>query len=313
MQKILPSLHALEAFMPVIKDETYLVNEILPRIAELSFYKGMELPVICKPSNQASVRRLVEENHYQLTEWAVPNIISGGYMLSSTDEAHRKASVAYTIELIKTAAECSVTYIGLPSGDDPGDSPGDHLRDEAKKALYASYCEISHAMADYKGVYFIFEPVDRYVHKKQLMGPIHEVVSWFAGLKKDCPNFYIHWDSAHEALAGIDLIESLEAALPYIAQFHICNCVTEPQHPYYGDYHIEVGRTPDFECWGYLTPEIAASILKKAALANTVAGVEHTHWALEIRSHTGDNLWEREKEIREFMIRAYELADLKFE
>lgn len=311
MRKILPSLHVLEAFMPVTGDEDFFVKEILPRVAEIPFYKGIELPLIFRQANQNAVRCLVERNRYQLTQWASPNIAASGLMLSSTDRARRKAAVAYTVELIKSAAQCGVTNVGLPSGDDPGDSNGDRLRNEAKKALFESFCEVADAASSFAGLHLIYEPLDRYAHKKQLLGPIHEVMEWFAGLKRVCSNFYIHWDSAHEALAGIELLESLQAALPYMAQFHICNCVTIPGHPYYGDYHIAVGRAPKFKNWGYLTPEVAAPMLMCTSEADTVPGVENTYWALEVRAHMGDDLWEREKEIREFMQRTYELAKLE--
>jgi len=144
------------------------------------------------------------------------------------------------------------------------------------------------------------------------MGPIHEVAEWFGVLKKTCPNFYLHWDSAHEALAGIGLMESLEAALPYMAQFHICNCVTEPSHPYYGDFHMEVGRAPHYKNWGYLTPEIAAGLLKRAAEGNPAEGITNTHVAVEVRSHMGDALWERERDIRGFLMRAFDLAGISY-
>ena len=101
--------------------------------------------------------------------------------------------------------------------------------------------------------------------------------------------------------------------LPYLAQVHICNCVTDPAHPYYGDHHMEVGRAPDFKSWGYLTPEIAASMLKRVAQENPVAGVKHTHVAVEVRSHMGDDLWERERDIREFLMASYDLAGLAYE
>ena len=40
---------------------------------------------------------------------------------------------------MKIAAEAGTAIVGLPSGDDPGDLK----REEAKKALFDSYCRIS--------------------------------------------------------------------------------------------------------------------------------------------------------------------------
>lgn len=308
MQKILPSLHLLEIFMPVADNEPFLVK-LLQECTEIPFYKGFELPIIYDKNNIAIVRKIAEEQGYQITQWASPDIINRGYNLSSLDPELRKKSVEYTIGLVKTAAEAGTTNVGLPSGDDPGDA----VREDAKKALFESYCQISDAAKAYDKIHLTMEPLDRYVHKKQLMGPILEVTQWFGELKKECPNFYIHWDSAHEALGKIDLIQSLEAALPYLAQFHICNCVTDPSHPYYGDYHMEVGRAPEFKNWGYLTAEIAAGMLKRVASEDPVAGVKNTHVAVEVRTHMGDDLWEREKEIREFLMKAYDLAGLEYD
>lgn len=308
MQNILPSIHLLEIFMPVADREDFLIG-MLEDVKKIEFYKGIELPVIFEKKNIAAVRRIAEEKAYQITEWASPELINRGYNLSSLDRELREKSVAYAIELVKTAAEAGTANVGLPSGDDPGDLK----RETAKEALFESYCRISEAAREYDGLHLTLEPLDRYVHKKQLMGPIFEVVEWFEKLKQSCPNFYIHWDSAHEALGGADLMESLEAALPYMAQFHICNCVTDPSHPYYGDFHMEVGRAPDYKSWGYLTPEIAAGLLKRAAASQPADGVKNTYVAVEVRSHMGDDLWAREREIREFLMRAYDLAGLSYD
>lgn len=308
MQNVLPSLHLLEIFMPVSDREDFLV-QMLEDVKQIDFYKGIELPIIFGKKNIAAVRRIAEEKNYQITEWASPSLSDRGCNLSSLDKELRKRSVACAIELIKTAAEAGTTNVGLPSGDDPGDA----MREDAKKALFESYVKLSQEAAGYGGLNLTLEPLDRYVHKKQLMGPIHEVAEWFAGLREVCPNFYLHWDSAHEALSGIDLMESLEAALPYMAQFHICNCVTEPSHPYYGDFHMEVGRAPEYRNWGYLTPQLAAQFLKRVAREGPVPGIKNTHVAVEVRTHMGDDLWEREREIREFLMRSYELAGLHYD
>lgn len=308
MRNILPSLHLLEIFMPIADREDFLIG-MLEEVEKIDFYKGIELPIIFQRQNIDKVRRIAQKKRYQVTEWASPELIKRGYNLSSLNRELRNKSVGYAVELVKIAAEAGTANVGLPSGDDPGDSK----REEAKEVLFDSYCRISEAAREYEGLRLTLEPLDRYVHKKQLLGPIYEVTEWFGILKKDCPNFYIHWDSAHEALAGINLTESLEAALPYMAQFHICNCVIEPSHPYYGDFHMEVGRAPDYKNWGYLTPEIAAGLLKRVAGESPVEGVRNTHVAVEVRSHMGDGLWEKERDIRGFLMKAFDLAGLAYD
>lgn len=308
MKQLAPSLHMLEIFMPAVTDENFFVQKILPDVAKIPFYTGIELPVIFKKENQKLVRKIVEDRDYQLTIWASPNINEKGDNLSALDPEERRRAVAYVKELLAEAAESGAYHVGLPSGPDVLPEK----REDAKKALFESFCEISQEASKYQNMHLTLEPLDRYVHKKQLMGPIHEVIDWFEGLKKECPNFYIHWDSAHEALAEIDLEESMKRALPYMAQFHICNCVTDPSNPCYGDWHMELGNAPEYKNWGYLNLQGAAKMLRTAAEAETPAGIRDVHVGVEVRTHMGDDLWKREGEIRSFLQAAFDEAGLNY-
>ena len=85
MKQLAPSLHMLEIFMPAVTDENFFVQKILPDVAKIPFYTGIELPVIFKKENQKLVRRIVEDRDYQLTIWASPNINEKGDNLSALD------------------------------------------------------------------------------------------------------------------------------------------------------------------------------------------------------------------------------------
>lgn len=307
MQKILPSAHLYEVFMPIAEDEKRM-TEVLEEIAELGFYKGIELGMFFQPEYRKRVRRLVEDKQYQLTQWAAPYLMRRGLNLSSLDPALRKISVAYTVELVRLAAETGATNFGLPSGD----YPGDNKREQAKEALFDSYCAIHEEVAKHAGMRIILEPLDRYAYKKQLMGPMPEVVEWIKALRQANPHIYIHWDSAHEVLGEIDLIKSLNLARPYLAQLHLCNCIADKSHPCYGDLHMDVGAPPDYRTWGYLTPEVGAGLLREVASFDTAPGVKNTYCALEVRSHPGDDLWAKERMIRTFLKRTFELAGMEY-
>lgn len=308
MQELAPSLHVLEVFMPVLCNENFLIDNILPEVAGIQFYKGIEMPVIFRKENQTKLRRIVEENNYQLTIWGSPNINEKGYNLSSLDVEERKKAVDFTKGLLSICAESGTFHVGLPSGPDVALEQ----REEAKKALFDSYVVLARE-AERLGINLTLEPLDRYAHKKQLMGPIHEVIDWFAELRKECPNYYIHWDSAHEALGGIDLKESLETALPYMAQFHICNCVTDPTNPCYGDWHMELGPAPEYQNWGYLNLKKAVDMLSVASIGTPPEGIEEVHVAVEVRTHLGDDMWKREGEARAFLMAAFDGAGLKYD
>lgn len=308
MNKIMPSAHLLEMYMPVANDEPFLLS-MLDDLSGTEFYKGIEMPVLFQRESQKKLREIVDRKNYRLYFWASPLITDHNYCLSALPADLRQRSVEYTKELIRRCGDMGGNFVGLPSGADPGERD----REEAKKALFDSFCQLAQEAAKYPGLNLTMEPLDRYAYKKQLMGPILEVVEWFAPLKRQCPNFYLHWDSAHESLAGIDLSVSFAAALPYMAQFHLCNCITDPKHPCFGDTHMEVGRAPEFKNWGYLNVDVAADILRQAAQAQPCSGIDHLYFALEVRTHLGDDLPEREKEIREFMMAAYDKAGLEYD
>lgn len=294
--------------MPIVGDEPFAVK-MLAKAAEIPFYKAVELGYIRDAACRKEVRRIAEDRDWQITAWCSPVIADAGLSLSSLDAENRKKAVAMAKELVAGAAEYGSRRVGLQSGPDVAPE----LRDDAKKALMESCLEISEFARSYKDLYLIIEPLDRFVHKKQLLGPIEEVVEWFAELKKQAPNFYIHWDSAHEKLGGADLLESLRLSAPFLAQFHICNCVTEEGHPYRGDFHMDVGQAPDFATWGYLTPEVGAQMLREAASFEPIDGVPRMTCALEVRSHLADDLWAKERLIRTFLMRTFDLAGIAYD
>jgi sugar phosphate isomerase/epimerase len=308
MRKILPSMHFLENFMPLMTNEKYAV-QLLHQAAEIPFYQAVELGYIRDAACRREIKRIVTERHWQLTQWCSPVIADQGLALSSLDKVERRKAVDLAIRMLEGVAECGGVRCGLQSGPDVGVDQ----REEAKQALTESCLEISRAAEQYPGLYLIIEPLDRYVHKKQLLGPIDETVAWFSQLKQACTNFYIHWDSAHEKLGGADLVKSVTLAAPYLAQFHICNCVTDPQHPYYGDHHMDVGQPPDYKTWGYLTPEVGAEILRTVAGFVPCEGIQNTYCALEVRCHLADDPWAKERLIRTFLQRTFALAGLPYE
>lgn len=307
MRKILPSMHFLENFMPIMENEMFAVN-LLNKASEIEFYKAIELGFIKDKNCRQKIRDIVNRRNWQLTQWCSPIIANKGLSLSNLDKSERKKAIKLAKELLEGIADCGAVRCGLQSG--PDTSP--ELREDAKAALLESFLEISEEAKKYKDMYLLIEPLDRYAHKKQLLGPIEEVVEWFKILNRDASNVYIHWDSAHEMLSGANLIESLKKSAPYVAQFHICNCVVDKKHPYYGDHHMDIGVGPQYDTWGYLTPKVAAKILKTAEKMESCKGIDTTYCALEVRAHLGDDLWEKEKRIRSFLETSFNLANIKY-
>lgn len=305
-QKLLTSAHLLEIFMPYRSDEARMLK-VLQKVVSFHFYKGVELGVFFDSENRKQVRKILEDGKLNGTTYVTPYIKDQKLSLSNLDETERRKAVDLVKKLADYAEDAGYTNFGVPSGDDPGPV----FRGFAKVALAESIKEI----ADYlktKGMNLTIEPLDRYAYKKQLIGPMEEDVVWFAPLHKECPNAYIHWDSAHEALGRIDLMHSIELASPYIAQFHLCDAITDADHPCFGDLHMEVASAPDWTTEGFLTPEVGAQILKKIASYRKPKGVKNVYASVEVLGHPGDNLWRKEENARKFLIKCFELAGMEY-
>lgn len=303
-QKILPSVHLLEIFMPLRKDEKRMLK-VLEKTVDIGYYRGVELGLFFDKWNRLSVRNIIEKNDLNLTTFATPYLKEKRINLCSLDQDERNRALELTLELVKVAADQGVTNFGVPSGDDPGDKD----RRQAKMVLAEAIGIVSDECAKYD-MNLTIEPLDRYAFKKQLIGPMKESIIWFEPIHSEHPNAFIHWDSAHEVLGKTPLDWSLEYAKPYIAQFHLCNCITDETHPCYGDLHMDVGVEPDFETEGFLTPEIGANIIKKVASFPKPEGVKNTYVSMEVLGHPGDDMWRKELECRKFLQKCYELAEL---
>ncbi len=293
-------------FMPYRKDEARML-EVLRRAVKLDFYKGVELGTFFDAKNRKAVRDILEANHLNGTTFVTPYVKENKLSLSDLNEDGRQKAIALVKEHAGYAAETGYTNFGVPSGDDPGAEK----REEAKKVLADSMVEL----ADYLkglGLNLTIEPLDRYAYKKQLIGPMEETTQWFAPIHEACPNAYIHWDSAHEALGKTNLDDSITWASPYIAQFHLCNAILDTEHPCFGDLHMDVGTAPDFTTEGFLSPEIGAHILKKIASYDKPAGIKDVYVSVEVLGHPGDDLWLKEKNAREFLMKCFDLAGMEY-
>lgn len=304
-QQLQKSVHLIEMFMPYRNDEKRML-EVLDDIVSLDYYKGVELPVFFDKLNRDRSRRVIEGHALFGGTSATPYIKDQHLSLADLDDASRSKAVALVKRLAEYSAESGYTNLCVPSGDDPGAA----LRGLAKVALADSLVEIANYLKGL-GMNLTIEPLDRYAYKKQLIGPMEEGVIWFAPIHEACPNAFIHWDSAHEALGGIDLMKSLELASPFLAQFHLCDAICDPTHPCFGDLHMDCAVGPDWETEGFLTPEVATQILSKVASFDKPANVSDVYVSVEIHGYPGNHLWAIEEHGRKFLQHCFELAGLE--
>ena len=303
-QTLLPSGHLLELFMPYMYDEARMLK-VIKKAADLNYYRNFELGVYFDRNIRREVRKILEDNGLRASTFITPYVKDQHLSLCSLDEDERRRAVALTKKMAALSAETGYMTLGVPSGDDPGPA----FRAIAKQALTDSLSEVAECCKEY-GLFMSIEPLDRYAYKKQLIGPIAESVSWFSELHEAYPNTFIHWDSAHEALGRIDLMESLDIAAPYIGQAHLCNAITDESHPCFGDLHMEVGVAPDYETEGFLNVEVGAAILRRLASFDDAKGMGTTFVALEVHGNPGDDLWRKEAVVRAFVQACFKEAGL---
>ena len=89
MREIVPSMHFLENFMPVVGNEPFAVK-MLEKASEIPFYKAVELGYIRDNACRKAVRRIAENRNWQVTAWCSPVIADAGLSLSSLDVSERR-------------------------------------------------------------------------------------------------------------------------------------------------------------------------------------------------------------------------------
>lgn len=299
-QKLYPSAHILEMFIPYLHDEKRLI-EVLRKIAEMDFYRNVELPTFPTKEHRDTVRRILRDNDLTAATYAAPYLNEREMSLCDLNDRRRAETIRYLKMQADLAAECGYSTFGVPSGP----YPGDEFHDEAMAVQADTLARI----ADYTallGMNCSIEPLDRYVHKKALIGPMDEVVRWFKPLHRAHPNLFLHWDSSHEQLGGLGIFNTLDMAAPYMSQIHLCDCIDDPTHPCFGDLHMDPAEAPDWKTEGFLTPAVGAEIIRRAAAFDKPEGVRRFWVSVEVLGHKGDNLWHKERIAREFLTRCWE-------
>lgn len=301
-----PSAHILEMFMPYLHDEQRLIA-VLRKVAAMDFYRNVELPSFPTKAQRETVRSILQNEGLSAITFVAPYMNEAGLSLCDLDDARRERAMDTLKYHAELAADCGYMTFGVPSGPDPGEA----LRPAALEAQADSLGRIADFCMEL-GMKCSIEPLDRYAHKKGLIGPMDEVVAWFAPLRAAHPNLYLHWDSAHEQLGGLGVLHTLELAAPYLSQIHLCDCISDPTHPCFGDLHMEPAHAPDWTTEGFLTPELGAEIIRRAAAFEPAAGVDRFWISIEVLGHRGDDLWHKEHVAREFLQRCWSLSGVPY-
>lgn len=286
-EKFIPSLLLPEVFHPV-KREKNLAAEVIEKMVEQeNFYKSIELGDGFEASERKRILESTEKNGIAVTQWLTFLIEENNLDISSLDTKLRLETVKQIKDSLYSAAEIGAKNIAIVTGDDPGAD----LRSDGIEGLYESLCEVADAAKTFD-MNLLVEPLDRFVHKKRIIGITDETVALLKRVQEKHDNIGIAFDTAHAALNGEDILEALEKGKSLIHQIHFSNAVLDPNSELYGDYHMEIGAP------GFLTVEKISAILRKADELKIQSG-NGLRVAAEVRGKVDkESCYQNEKNLR---------------
>jgi len=215
--------------------ETLRAMQTAVESGRFAAFQTVEIPF---PAERREMARLLQGNDFRYTYCLTRVLNENGIDLSAIDNTHRRESLRAIIPHLDHAREAGADSVSLISGSCPG-SESD--RRHALVALADSMRELVKAALEPPALNILLEPLDVASHKNRALGHTREAVAICAELADDDLPLFISLDTAHIILNNEDPVEALQMALEYTADFHYCNCVTDREHPLYGDNHIPFG------------------------------------------------------------------------
>lgn len=213
------------------------------------FFRAVHLPDISERNERVSIRRELEYSDIGAIYCITRALNESGLNLSHPESGVRGQAVLLAQRQLEYAKEAGARAVDLVSGMRPENISD---RPEALRCLEESLFEIcSYESGQKLGVRVGIEALDFDFHKKNTLGTTDEAVAICKRLRADGEQLWLCLDTAHLALNGEPIPQAIEAAANYTDEFHLCNCCTEKDSPYGGDYHIPPGEPGVFDTDDY--------------------------------------------------------------
>ena len=113
-QKLYPSAHILEMFMPYLHDEKRLI-EVLKVLIGKDFYRNVELPSFPTAEHRRTVRRILEDNGVTAITFVAPFLNERKMSLCDLDDRRRGEVLDYLKMHADYCAESGYMTFGVPS------------------------------------------------------------------------------------------------------------------------------------------------------------------------------------------------------
>ena len=273
---LIPSLLLPEVYGPWKAEPGFIAAQIAKAAAE-GFYRSVEIGPIPYEQDRATIRGICADKEIQVSAWLTQIVDEEKLDLNAIDEDLRRRSVDVIKRSLPIAVESGAGTVAFVGGADPGP----HLREKGYDSFVTSMVTICDEAANL-GLNVMFEPLDRFAHKKRLIGPTAEAVVAIGRVRETHPGFGLAFDTAHVALNQEEIGEALALASDQVLNLHLSNAVIDPSDPLYGDYHMMPGAP------GFLTLDKAASILSDV-LRLGIGGESGLRVAIEARARPDDD------------------------
>jgi sugar phosphate isomerase/epimerase len=212
--------------------------EVIELTLKGEFFQALQTVEIPYADERRRVAGLLEAERLPLTYCITRVLNENGLNLSDLDEGNRRKSYEKAIRCLDDAREAGAVGMSFVSGAAP---PDPRKRAEALVQLTDSLVHICRAARAEPVLKIVIEPLDFEAHKKATLGSIKEAIGICQAVEQEGLDLWLCLDMAHMLLNGEDPVESLAVAKAYVAEFHFCNCVLDPSHQLFGDWHLPFG------------------------------------------------------------------------
>src|SRR5690606_35584576 len=196
---------------PGIETGTGPIVETLEKIYADEFWTAVEVGWMKHYRVRNTARALLDQSHLSVAYATQPKALTNKLNLNHPDRAERQKAVDAIRDCVDEARQLGAEVVRLIAGKDPGDA----VREEAKKRLVDSLCQIlDYAGEEKDGLAFTLKLFDRSIDKKNLIGPAPDALDIAKAVRPDFPNFGLLVDLSHFPL----LDERPEESIPLLAE-----------------------------------------------------------------------------------------------
>lgn len=237
---------------PLACDAEGATLSALRHVVDDGFFKAVQTVHVPDAAERRRVAALVREAGLRYTYTLSRLQNRHGLNLSAVNRDDRTKAVKSVETMLDDAREAGAHRVCVVSGPRP---VNDQDRLGALESLKESLMYLAESAAVHPSIELLIEPLDYMADKKQTLGTVNEGCALCESVEAVGHRLGLCVDTAHMVLNGERFVDqsiqdqsgialasdSPNPAVRYVREFHFCNAVIKPQHPLFGDRHLQFG------------------------------------------------------------------------